>query len=503
MGESSGRSSQGWSGSLQPRRKARHPTDLTMQNAERRNQIEATKSPEAAHCFIPSKRLLKKPRSCHPERSEGSAFCLFSKGNSRCFAPLSMTYALFQPPAKSSGFILLVSAFCFVIPVPCFSQQTENPLLTPQPRTSSQAQKAPGKQKPPATDANESEAQADESPPPGDWAPALLDAILNSPNGDARDALLDAAFAAGPAIVPQLEKALQDDRTAEFAAQSLALIGGGKAIEALSRLMQDPRDLNLRRFYYGALAEFEHPDAAKLLLYVVGRGDEEQDRTVTEAAILALTVRSDPSLVAPLKETHAKLKDIVIKDDVENVLDVIQARARYLASPEGRKPGGSIEQAVRTYFIPALQVPPGSGANKSAGLSTTPTTATPSPGAHGRDARATAASPSATSTTTAAVKPAKPATPAVKVDVQGITYSPDRSRALAHVIFDNPSGTAYYDMVLQKQYGNWTLASVWLGSEVEKAVTRRMAVSGEIFLTIFRRASPSRPGMFTSDTMRS
>ena len=51
----------------------------------------------------------------------------------------------------------------------------------------------------------------------------------------------------------------------------------------------------------------------------------------------------------------------------------------------------------------------------------------------------------------------------VSVDVAGIAYSPDRTRALAHVVFDNPSGTAYYDMVLQKQYGNWTLASVWLG----------------------------------------
>jgi hypothetical protein len=41
-------------------------------------------------------------------------------------------------------------------------------------------------------------------------------------------------------------------------------------------------------------------------------------------------------------------------------------------------------------------------------------------------------------------------------------------RALAHVIFDNPSGTAYYSLVLQKRYGDWTLASVWLGSEIEK-----------------------------------
>src|SRR5271157_522018 len=58
--------------------------------------------------------------------------------------------------------------------------------------------------------------QPDEVVLPGDWAPELLDAILSSPNADARDSLLDAAFAAGPALVPQLEAALKDDRTAEF-----------------------------------------------------------------------------------------------------------------------------------------------------------------------------------------------------------------------------------------------------------------------------------------------
>lgn len=341
------------------------------------------------------------------------------------------------------AFRFLPLALCLLLSAMVFGGQTGNLPVAP-PGRSSPAQEPAGKQKPPAPAPRESRAEADESPPPGNWAPELLDAILNSPNADARDALLDAAFAAGPAIVPDLGKALQDDRTAEFAAQSLAFIGGGKAIEVLSKLMQDPRDLNLRRFYYGALAEFEHPEATKLLLYIVSRGDEEEDRTVTEAAILALTVRSDPSLVTPLKEIHAKLRDIVIKDDVENALDVIQARARYLASPEGRKTQGSIEQAVRTYFIPALEVSSSSGVNRPA------------------------ASPSATSALVTAAKPAKPALPAVRVDVAGIAYSPDRTRALAHVVFDNPLGTAYYDMVLQRQYGNWTLASVWLGSEVEK-----------------------------------
>src|SRR2546427_8869173 len=62
-----------------------------------------------------------------------------------------------------------------------------------------------------------------------DWAPELLDAILSSPNEEAHDALYRAAFAAGPAIVPQLEAAIKDDRTAEFAAQSLAFIRGAQA----------------------------------------------------------------------------------------------------------------------------------------------------------------------------------------------------------------------------------------------------------------------------------
>jgi hypothetical protein len=352
---------------------------------------------------------------------------------------------------EESGSCVLVAAPCaprhyllplalgFLISALGFGQQTANPPVTPQPRTPPQA-----KQKALAPAPRESETEDNDSPPPGDWAPELLDAIVNSSNAAARDTLLDATFAAGQAIVPQLEKALQDDRTAEFAAQSLAFVGGGKAIEALSHLMEDPRDLNLRRFYYGALAEFEHPQATKLLLTVVAHGDEEQDRTVTEAAILALTVRSDPSLVAPLKEIHSKLTDIVIKDDVENALDVVEVRARYLASPEGKKADPSIEQVVRTYFIPALEVPSGSGVHKPA------------------------VSPSTTPATATAAKLSNPVAPAVKVSVEGVTYSPDRDRALAHVIFDNPSGTAYYSMVLQKRYGDWTLASVWLGSEIEK-----------------------------------
>jgi hypothetical protein len=368
-------------------------------------------------------------------------------------APDALEGAFCAPP-----YCVLSFVFCFLISAFGFGQQTENPVVRLQPRAPSEAQQNARKQKASEPAPSESGLEASEDPPPGDWAPELLDAIANSPNAEARDTLLDAAFAAGPAIVPQLEKALQDDRTAEFAAQSLAFVGGGKAIKALSKLMQDRRDLNLRRFYYGALAEFEDPMATKLLLYVVGRGDEEQDRTVTEAAILALTVRCDPSFVAPLKEIHAKLQDIVIKDDIENALDVLQVRARYLASPEGRRSGISVEQAVQTYFMPAFEVPSGSGAPRPA------------------------TSPSTTQPTATTAKPANPVTPAVRVSVAGVTYSPDRDRALAHVIFDNPSGTAFYSMVLQKRYDNWTLASVWLGSEVEKPM-----------LELERKPTPAQP----------
>jgi hypothetical protein len=36
------------------------------------------------------------------------------------------------------------------------------------------------------------------------------------------------------------------------------------------------------------------------------------------------------------------------------------------------------------------------------------------------------------------------------------------------VVFEDPTALANYDIVLQKQLGNWTIASVWLGSETEK-----------------------------------
>ena len=67
-------------------------------------------------------------------------------------------------------------------------------------------------------------------------------------------------------------------------------------------------------------------------------------------------------------------------------------------------------------------------------------------------------------------KPAPRAKPPVSVEVWNLTFSPDQSRALARVIFEDPSAVANYDMVLQKQAGNWTVVSVWLGSETPKPV---------------------------------
>ena len=58
--------------------------------------------------------------------------------------------------------------------------------------------------------------------------------------------------------------------------------------------------------------------------------------------------------------------------------------------------------------------------------------------------------------------------PLVDVHILNVTLSPDQTRALARVTFEDPSATAYYDIVLQKRYGDWYVASVWLGAEVEK-----------------------------------
>jgi len=299
---------------------------------------------------------------------------------------------------------------------------------------------APAQQPSTATAKAQDAQQPDGAVLPGDWAPELLDGVLSSPNEEARESLLDATFAAGPSIAPQLEAALKDDRTAEFAAQSLAFIGGERAFEILTGLVHDPRDLNLRRFLYGELGELRNPKATQVLLDVVARADAEPDRTVTEAAILALTVHPDLSLLPTLRQTEKKLQDVVIRDDLENVMDVIEARGRYLASPEGKKEGVSVERAVRDYFYPALK-------------SAAPTPPSPSSSVKRPNPAAAAAAPPK---------------PDVSVEIRRISLSPDKSRALAHVVFEDPTALANYDIVLQKQFGDWTIASVWLGTETEK-----------------------------------
>ena len=171
-------------------------------------------------------------------------------------------------------------------------------------------------------------ANDDDQPLPGDWAPELLYGILNSPNEEAQFALLRATFAAGPAIIPQLVEALKDDRTAEYAAQSLAYIGGEKVLPVLEQLLSDTRDLNLRRFTYGALGEFDSTKATDILFEVISKSDAEEDRTVTEAAVVALTVRTDATLVSRIMEAEKKVEDVVIRDDLDNARLVIQARAK-------------------------------------------------------------------------------------------------------------------------------------------------------------------------------
>jgi hypothetical protein len=302
----------------------------------------------------------------------------------------------------------------------------------PQPSGASQQSPPPGP--PPAA------SEAESAPLPDDWAPDLLYGIWNSPNSQATQSLYFAAFAAGPDLIPDLQAALKDDRTAEFAAQSLAFIGGNRAMEILARLSSDPRDLGLKRFFYGALAEVDTPQATQILLDTIAHSDSEPDRTITEVAILALTVRSDAGLVPKLEALKTRVQDPVVRDDLENAGDVISARAKYLASPAGQNPDFSIERAVRTYFIPALDVP---GADAPAKSRT---------GARG----AASHGPSV-----------KPPQPPVSVRIDHLVFSPDKNRALARVIFEVPSALAHYDMVLQKQAGNWRLASVWLGSEEE------------------------------------
>ncbi len=311
---------------------------------------------------------------------------------------------------------LLLTACCLFLAAPCVAQQQRAP--------------APPAKVPPVQAPDNEAGEQSDAPLPGDWAAELLDGILSAPNAQAADSLFRAAFAAGPSIIPQLAEALKDDRTAEYAAQSLAFIGGEQAIQILWKLQTDKRDLNLRRFYYGALAEYDNDQATQALFEVINKSDAEPDRTVTEAAILALTVRTDPKLVDLIRQAEKKVDDVVIRDDLENALDVIQIRSKYMATPEGKKAGGSVDVAVRTYFLPALQPPPSSPSDAEAHRT--------------------------------------PAKPEVKVEIQNLTFSPDQQRALAAVTFEDPSAVAKYDLVLQKRLGNWAVVSVWLGAETEK-----------------------------------
>lgn len=282
---------------------------------------------------------------------------------------------------------------------------------------------------------------AEEPTPNYAWAPALLYDVISSHNPDAPNYLYDSVFATGPSMTPQLIDALKDDRTAEFSAQALAFLGSEAALTALSKLVNDPRDLDLRRFYYGALGEFDTPQANQILVNVIRNANHEPDRTVTEAAIIALTVHSNTTLVPSLKQAEAQLTDPVIQDDLENALSIIQSRAHYLATSTGKDAGGSIVQAVRAYFMPALEGDSG-------------------------------IEPASEHTITSHSKPQVHSTPRpapqANVEIERLVFSPDKNRALAHVVFKEPGAIAHYKIVLQKRYGDWTLASVWLGREEER-----------------------------------
>jgi hypothetical protein len=345
------------------------------------------------------------------------------------------------PRMKKRRFSVYVGALLLCAACSLLSARTgfcQEPAATP-PSVNPPKQATPAPEPPAAVD-------EDQQPLPGDWGPELLYGILSSPNEEAQFGLLRATFAAGPAIVPQLTEALKDDRTAEYAAQSLAYIGGEQVLPILEKLLSDPRDLNLKRFTYGALGEFNSPQATDILFDVISKSDDEPDRTVTEAAVIALTVRTDPTVLSRILDSEKKLQDVVIRDDLDNARMVIEERAKYLASTQGKQSGGSIESAVRTYFLPALE----------------PSAAPPAPVAPPvtKVLGKTGAAP--------ATHSLKPPAPPVTVDVRSVTLSPDKNRALARVLFQDPTAMAFYDFVLEKRSGNWALASVWLGPEMEK-----------------------------------
>lgn len=264
------------------------------------------------------------------------------------------------------------------------------------------------------------------------WSSEHLYSILTSPDPEARENLYRAAFEAGPAVIPRLETALKDDRTATFAAQALAYIGGREALADLAKLVKDPRNLDLRRFYYGALGGSNNPQDIKILLNKIRTSGQEPDRTVTRDAILALSISSDPSLVPKLEQAEKEVSDPVIQDDIQTAAMVIGLRAKYLASPAGKNSGSSAKQAIRTYFMPALVAAPGENDAEQQAMH-------------------------------------------VDIHVRHLTYSPDKNRVLAAVDFENPQAVASYHMVLQKTSSGWKVASVWLGQEREKQQSSRAA----------------------------
>ncbi|HEV2245069.1 MAG TPA: HEAT repeat domain-containing protein [Terriglobia bacterium] len=261
------------------------------------------------------------------------------------------------------------------------------------------------------------------------WDPAKLYAILTAQDPGASENLYRAAFAAGPAIIPKLENALKDDRTAEFAAQTLAYLGNEPSLAILVKLVKDPRDLDLRRFYYGALGGSGNPHNTEILLNKVLASDHEPDREVTQNAILALSISSDAALVPRLRQAQMQISDPVIQDDIETASMVVELRTRFMATPAGKSSGNSVEQTIRSYFMPALEPP-------------------------------------------AAARGASHQNAGVEIHVKDLTYSPDNSRVLAAVDFENPEAVASYHVVLQKSQAGWKVASVWLGEEREKPQSR-------------------------------
>ena len=261
------------------------------------------------------------------------------------------------------------------------------------------------------------------------WDPAKLYAILTAQDPGASENLYRAAFAAGPAITPKLESALNDDRTAEFAAQTLAYFGNDQSLAILEKLVKDPRDLDLRRFYYGALGGSGNPHNTEILLNKVLASDHEPDREVTQNAILALSISADAALVPRLRQAQMQITDPVIQDDIETAAMVVELRARFMATPAGKSSGNSVEQTIRSYFMPALEPPPAAG------------------GASQQNA-------------------------GVEVHVKDLTYSPETTRVLAGADFENPEALASYHVVLEKSRAEWRVASVWLAEEREKPQSR-------------------------------